>query len=219
MLLLCQVPIMLRRLHELRSIQEEEGKSKKKPASAESNVRHFANIGCHDGSTQEEAVTAVTTNGISCAPATSSTPNADSVGAEGVEIKTPLKAQDLDVSASAPTDSTKSSSQAAAAAAFSQIVSSVTPTRSPAKSGLGGCGTPGASPGRSADEGSYRSSLKRSLSPGHSAELNTSKRSRQRQDSYGGGRERVLLCFYSSKLSFPQNHRNHKVGSELNMLG
>ena len=182
---------MLARLHELQTAQEEEEKSKKKPAAAESNIRHFADIGRQDSSTLEEAVSTITTNGISFAPTVSSAPSADSLGADGTESKTPLKTQDCEVSAGTPADS-KSSSQAPPGA-FSQVMSSITPSRSPAKSGLGGSGTPGESPGRSVDEGSYRSSLKRSLSPGHSIEFSASKRSRLRQDSYGGGRERMLL--------------------------
>jgi hypothetical protein len=78
----------------------------------------------------------------------------------------------------------------------STVVLVTVPAKSPVMSpGRGGVGfSPGASPGRSMEDGSFRSSLKRSLSPGHSIDYTASKRLRTRQDGFGSGQCRKPLC-------------------------
>ncbi|KAL8603740.1 hypothetical protein ACOMHN_024356 [Nucella lapillus] len=196
------VPIMLRRLQELRMIQEEENWRRRKLAGGEgSAVRHFADISLSDsaGGTPSTARTRSSAD-LPAAAAAATTPTKDGACAAASSVdthrgrrhKSPSKSMN---GSPAVGSSAGSSSQSQVASTLSsQALSPKTPGQVPrwptsADAEVWGA-VPGRaasmSPGRYGEEGSYRSSLKRSLSPAHSIDYSLCKRSRVRNDSYGG---------------------------------
>ncbi|XP_076447473.1 DDB1- and CUL4-associated factor 1-like isoform X2 [Babylonia areolata] len=206
------VPVMLKRLQDLREMQEEE-MTKRKSIVAESSVRHFADIGLNNSavagmptspaSTSTPTTTSTYTDtpiatraagGDSCTAAASST---DSDGIKAL-CKTPTKSDTASsaaaVTATVPGSPAQSSIPSQAASALSsQAMSPRTPSqalRCSHAADAESCQVPGKSrsmsPGRYMEDYPYRTSLKRSLSPGHSVDYSAPKRSRIRNDSYGG---------------------------------
>ena len=182
-----QVPLMLQRLHEFRVVQEDEEKNKRRLSTGDSEVRHFANIGCSDTPNSDTSLLNNSITDVSPTTGGGSEPTPTSQGPE----QTPSKNTANDSTPLTPSE------------AMPSPIKHTTPKPPrntlrllPLPAELAGSQTPGMSGGTPSEEGPYRSSLKRALSPGHSSDHSAPKRSRLRND---GGGERcggVLLPWW-----------------------